>query len=70
VAEYLSQRFDLPVPGWTNEPEFFLDEEWDFANETFLFAEMLIDMTHTAMSAGPSRMMRFCGAMSSLSPVH
>lgn len=44
VAEYLSLRFGLPVPAWTEEPEFFLSEEWDFASETFLFAEMLIDM--------------------------
>jgi hypothetical protein len=25
-------------------PEYFLAEEWDFASETFLFAEMLVDM--------------------------
>jgi hypothetical protein len=43
-SEYLSRRFNLPVPAWTNDPEFFLSEEWDFASETFLFALMLIDM--------------------------
>jgi hypothetical protein len=29
VAEYLCQRYGLPVPEWVNEPEFFLPEIWD-----------------------------------------
>lgn len=29
VAEYLCQRYSLPVPSWVNEPEFFLDRRWD-----------------------------------------
>jgi hypothetical protein len=33
VAEYLSRRFALPVPEWTNLPEFFLDQEWDSLSE-------------------------------------
>jgi len=33
AAEYLSRRFDLPVPEWTDRPEFFLTEEWDILGE-------------------------------------
>jgi hypothetical protein len=29
VAEYLSNRYGLPLAGWVNEPEFFLDDLWD-----------------------------------------
>jgi len=29
VAEYLSIRFDLPVPDWTSHPEYYLDHIWD-----------------------------------------
>jgi hypothetical protein len=29
AAEYLSDRFGLPVPGWTSHPEYFLDRVWD-----------------------------------------
>jgi hypothetical protein len=29
VAEYLSDRFGLPVPEWTSHREFFLDHVWD-----------------------------------------
>jgi len=45
VAEYLSLRFGLPVPAWTEEPEYFLHFEWDFASETFVWAGMIVDMT-------------------------
>lgn len=29
VAEYLSQRYGLPVPAWVRDGEFFLAELWD-----------------------------------------
>jgi hypothetical protein len=29
AAEWLSQKFQLPVPEWTNNPKYFLDEPWD-----------------------------------------
>lgn len=29
VAEYLSERYGLPVPEWVKEPEYFLDDMWD-----------------------------------------
>jgi hypothetical protein len=29
VAEALSTRFGLPVPEWTQKPEYFLSEPWD-----------------------------------------
>ena len=29
VAEFLSEEFNLPVPEWVNEPEYFLQEMWD-----------------------------------------
>jgi hypothetical protein len=29
TAEYLSKDFGLPVPAWTEEPEYFLPELWD-----------------------------------------
>jgi hypothetical protein len=35
----MSLCINLPVPAWMEEPEYFLDEEWDFASE------MLLDMT-------------------------
>jgi hypothetical protein len=28
-AEFLSKEFSLPVPGWSEEPEYFLPEIWD-----------------------------------------
>ena len=28
TAEYLSKEFNLPVPAWTEEPEYFLPEIW------------------------------------------
>jgi hypothetical protein len=31
VAEFLSQEFGLPMPAWTEKREYFLTEEWDFA---------------------------------------
>jgi hypothetical protein len=48
VAEYLSLRFHLPVPDWTEEPEYFLSEaeEWDFEEtESFGWAEMRLDLS-------------------------
>lgn len=29
VAEYLSNEFQLPVPAWVSQPEFYLNEPWD-----------------------------------------
>lgn len=29
TAEYLSKEFNIPVPAWTEEPEYFLPEIWD-----------------------------------------
>ena len=29
TAEYLSKEFNLPVPAWTEEPEYFLPEIWN-----------------------------------------
>ena len=29
VAEYLCHRFNLPVPEWTEKPEYFLPEPWE-----------------------------------------
>jgi hypothetical protein len=45
VSEYLSLRFHLPVPAWTEEPQYFLEQEWDAASEVFIGSDMLIDMT-------------------------
>jgi hypothetical protein len=45
VAEYLCGRFHLPVPAWTDEPEFHLAEEWDFAGEWTVGSGVVIDMT-------------------------
>jgi hypothetical protein len=50
VAEYLSLRFHLPVPAWTEEPEYFLSEaeEWDFEEtESFGWAEMTLDLSES-----------------------
>jgi hypothetical protein len=57
-AEYLSLRFHLPVPAWTEEPEYFLSEEWDSSSEVFLWAEMIVDTSefrfeHRASSDPP-----------------
>ena len=30
AAEYLSHRYGLPVPDWTEEPQFFLTGRWEF----------------------------------------
>jgi hypothetical protein len=45
VGEYLSLRFHLPIPAWTEEPEFLLNQEWDFSEETFVWAGMLVDLS-------------------------
>lgn len=29
AAEYLSKEFDLPIPEWVNEPQYFLPDYWD-----------------------------------------
>ena len=33
VAEFLSHEFKLQVPTWTERPRYFLDEEWDWADD-------------------------------------
>jgi hypothetical protein len=41
VAEYLSHEFGLPVPEWTEKPEYFLSEEWDWVADDASFPEAL-----------------------------
>jgi hypothetical protein len=31
MAEFLCRKYDLPIPAWTEKPEYFLDVEWDAA---------------------------------------
>jgi hypothetical protein len=33
VAEFLSGEFQLPLPEWTEKPEYFLAEEWDWVED-------------------------------------
>jgi hypothetical protein len=33
VAEYLCHHFELPVPEWTEKPEYFLPEPWKKSND-------------------------------------
>jgi hypothetical protein len=33
TAEYLSKEFNLPIPPWTERPEYFLPEIWDSWSE-------------------------------------
>jgi hypothetical protein len=41
VAEFLSQEFGLPIPAWTEKPEYFLAEEWDWVEDYPGFNEEL-----------------------------
>lgn len=41
VAEYLSHQFDWEPPDWTNKPEYFLTEEWDYLADFDEFPEEL-----------------------------
>ncbi len=41
VAEYLSHEFYLPVPEWSEKPEYFLAEEWDWVADAEDFPELL-----------------------------
>jgi hypothetical protein len=41
VAEFLSQEFGLPLPAWTEKPEYFLLEEWDWVSDIEGFPEAL-----------------------------
>lgn len=43
VAEFLCHEFSLPVPAWTEKPEYFLDEEWDYVADFDEFPKELHD---------------------------
>lgn len=34
VAEYLSERYSLPVPDWVHDPQYTLPELWDARGKT------------------------------------
>jgi len=43
MTEFLCHEFDLPVPAWTEKPEYFLAEEWDYVTDLEEFPEALRD---------------------------
>jgi hypothetical protein len=43
MTELLCREFDMPIPAWTEKPEYFLDEEWDYVTDLEEFPEQLRD---------------------------
>jgi hypothetical protein len=41
TAEYLSREFQWEPPAWTEKPEYFLPEEWDYVADLSEFPEEL-----------------------------
>lgn len=43
MTAFLCHEFDLPFPAWTEKPEYFLEEEWDYVTDLEEFPEELRD---------------------------